>query len=171
MPAYYSDDGTSFAAPFVSGLAAMIMLKYPGLAPDQVRSIIERSATDIETPGYDIYSGWGRIDMARALNQDYNAPEKSNTYNWPNPFSPGMNLYTNIVFQLPAAADISISIYDAGGDLVWKKELATGQTAAGNNSTTWDGRNLSGKTVAAGTYFYVIKTPSGNGKNKIVVIH
>jgi subtilisin family serine protease len=63
LPEYNSESGTSFAAPFVSGLAAMIMLKYPDLTPDEVRTIIERSAVDVDAAGYDANTGWGRLDM------------------------------------------------------------------------------------------------------------
>lgn len=171
LPAYYSESGTSFAAPFVSGLSALLMLKYSGITPDEVRAILERSSTDIGATGYDMYTGWGRIDVLKALNRDFYAPQYTNTYNWPNPFSPGLDLYTNIVFKLASAAAVTLKIFDAAGDLVWEKELAAAQTAAGNNTVKWDGRNKAGKTAGNGTYFYTVKSAEGTGKNKIVVIH
>lgn len=41
-------DGTSMAAPVVSGLAAMILTYYPDLKPQQVRDIIMKSVTKID---------------------------------------------------------------------------------------------------------------------------
>lgn len=171
LPAYYSGDGTSFAAPHVSGLAALLKLKFPGMAPGEIRRVIERSAQDIGAAGYDQYTGWGRIDALRALNQDYNAETAVSTYNWPNPFSPGLDLFTTIVFQLASPVQVTISIYDAGGDLVHKIELAAAQVIAGTNSVAWDGRNMGQKVCANGTYFYTVKSGGTAGKNKIVIIH
>jgi hypothetical protein len=69
---YYA--GTSVAAPFVSGLAALIISeRLPGLPPDTVRQIIQSTADDRvglpseDTPGWDQYHGWGRINAKRAL--------------------------------------------------------------------------------------------------------
>jgi thermitase len=66
-------DGTSMATPYVSGLAALIRSLNPGIPPDQVRDIIQDTAIDLETPpgqggpGKDDYTGYGRINAARAL--------------------------------------------------------------------------------------------------------
>jgi subtilisin family serine protease len=59
--------GTSFAAPHVSGLAALIVSRIGPGHPEQVRSIIESSADDLGRPGMDPYYGRGRINVARAL--------------------------------------------------------------------------------------------------------
>jgi hypothetical protein len=65
--------GTSFATPMVAGLASLLLSVRPDLAPDQVRDLIRYSAADQvgrpaeDTPGFDVYHGWGRIDCGRAL--------------------------------------------------------------------------------------------------------
>ncbi|HZC28716.1 MAG TPA: S8 family serine peptidase, partial [Gaiellaceae bacterium] len=67
--------GTSFAAPQVTAAAALLLALKPALRPDQVASILERSANDVngsngcgECPvGRDQYSGWGRLDIAKAI--------------------------------------------------------------------------------------------------------
>jgi len=67
--------GTSFSAPQVSAAAALILGQDPALRPDQVAWLLERSATDVTTVsgcplcprGRDSYTGWGRLDVARAL--------------------------------------------------------------------------------------------------------
>jgi subtilisin family serine protease len=45
---YGNQDGTSMAAPVVSGLAALILSYYPELTASQVKSIIEKSVTKID---------------------------------------------------------------------------------------------------------------------------
>ncbi|MGQ9490229.1 MAG: S8 family peptidase [Anaerolineae bacterium] len=59
--------GTSMAAPHVSGLAALILSRNPGLTPAQVRSLIEATVDDLGPTGRDIYFGHGRINAERAL--------------------------------------------------------------------------------------------------------
>lgn len=60
-------DGTSMASPFVSALAAMVLERHPTAKPYQVRRVIEQTAVDIETPGFDRRTGYGRIDALKAV--------------------------------------------------------------------------------------------------------
>jgi subtilisin family serine protease len=59
--------GTSQAAPQVAGLAALLLAVNPTLTPDQITQFIASSAADVQTSGWDIFSGFGRIDVAAAL--------------------------------------------------------------------------------------------------------
>jgi subtilisin family serine protease len=67
--------GTSFAAPQVAAAAAVLLALKPTLQADQVVNILERSATDVNASDgckqcpllRDAHSGWGRLDVARAV--------------------------------------------------------------------------------------------------------
>ncbi|MFH2056977.1 MAG: S8 family serine peptidase, partial [bacterium] len=61
--------GTSFAAPFVSGLAALLLASDPALTPEQIKSIIAMTAVsiDADNPGLEGRRGCGLIDPVAAL--------------------------------------------------------------------------------------------------------
>ena len=67
--------GTSFAAPQVSAAAALVLAQNPTLRAEQVGTLLERSAVDLNAtngcpgcaPGRDSLSGWGKLDIAGAL--------------------------------------------------------------------------------------------------------
>ncbi len=59
--------GTSFAAPHVAGLAALLVAQLGHGHPALIRARILQSADDLGEPGTDPYYGKGRINIARAL--------------------------------------------------------------------------------------------------------
>ncbi len=63
---YGSWSGTSMAAPFVSGQAALIRSLRPSWNPWEISAVIARTARDIraQNPGFDSNLGEGRIDVA-----------------------------------------------------------------------------------------------------------
>ncbi|WP_280906877.1 type VII secretion-associated serine protease mycosin [Streptomyces sp. SAI-117] len=67
------DQGTSFAAPYVSGVAALIRAKHPEWSYEQVITQIEQTA-DRTKAGRDDFVGWGVIDPAAAVNDDTTTP-------------------------------------------------------------------------------------------------
>jgi subtilisin family serine protease len=60
-------DGTSYAAPHVTGAAALILDKNPNLTPTQVQSLLQSTATDLGASGFDNNFGYGRIDASAAV--------------------------------------------------------------------------------------------------------
>ncbi|MCX6566372.1 MAG: S8 family serine peptidase [Candidatus Aminicenantes bacterium] len=63
-------DGTSMAAPHVSGLAAILKSQKPWLSAAEIMEIIRFSADDVNgatSPGIDESIGYGRINMEKAL--------------------------------------------------------------------------------------------------------
>ncbi|MER6492423.1 type VII secretion-associated serine protease mycosin [Streptomyces griseorubiginosus] len=67
------DQGTSFAAPYVSGVAALIRAKHPKWSYKQVITQIEQTA-DRTKAGRDDFVGWGVVDPTAAVNDDTTTP-------------------------------------------------------------------------------------------------
>ena len=88
--------------------------------------------------------------------------------NYPNPFNPE----TWIPYQLATPADVSISIYTAGGQLVRKLELghqAVGIYESRSRAAYWDGKNTSGEPVASGVYFYTLTAGDFTATRKMLI--
>jgi thermitase len=72
---YRDPEGTSFAAPQVAAAAAVLFALAPTLTNSQVGTILEHTADDVNAATgcskcgllHDAFSGWGRLDIARAV--------------------------------------------------------------------------------------------------------
>lgn len=64
---YYEGWGTSAAAAFVSGAAALIEAARPGLTPAQVKRLLEDTARNAPDGGRDDSRGFGFVDPAAAI--------------------------------------------------------------------------------------------------------
>ncbi|MFG2887202.1 type VII secretion-associated serine protease mycosin [Streptomyces sp. NPDC048297] len=61
-----TDNGTSFSAPFVAGVAALLKEKHKDWTTAQIVTQIEQTA-ERSTNGHDNYVGWGVVDPVRAV--------------------------------------------------------------------------------------------------------
>ncbi len=59
--------GTSMAAPFVAGVAGLLLSQDRSRTPDDLYTILTRSADDLGLPGRDPQFGYGRLNAFRAL--------------------------------------------------------------------------------------------------------
>ncbi|MCD9030176.1 S8 family serine peptidase [Luteimonas sp. Y-2-2-4F] len=66
-PEYWQWSGTSFAAPQVSGAAALVWEAFPYFDNDLVRQTLLGTATDIGAAGVDEVFGYGLLDVGRAV--------------------------------------------------------------------------------------------------------
>ncbi|MCM2579838.1 type VII secretion-associated serine protease mycosin [Streptomyces meridianus] len=63
------DQGTSFAAPYAAGVAALLKAKNPKWTPDQIIWHMEQTADRVE-PGRTDNIGWGVVDPVAAMSDD-----------------------------------------------------------------------------------------------------
>ncbi|MFD3457131.1 type VII secretion-associated serine protease mycosin [Streptomyces sp. NPDC058691] len=110
------DQGTSFSAPYVSGVAALIRAKHPDWGYRQVITQIEQTA-DRGKPGRDDFVGWGVIDPVAAVNDDAEAPQAAPT---PDPVvNPGghekIEAATVILGESPQQRTERYAVYAVGG--------------------------------------------------------
>lgn len=64
---YAKWSGTSFSAPMVSAVAALVWSIRPGLRPEEVREVLKDSARDLGAPGEDDLFGAGCVDARAAV--------------------------------------------------------------------------------------------------------
>jgi len=84
--------------------------------------------------------------------------------NYPNPFNPT----TMIAFDLPAASDVSLEVYNTLGQQV--TTLHEGLLPAGSHEIEWDATDRDGSAVASGMYFYRLVSESASQTRKMVLL-
>ncbi len=64
---YWFMDGTSLSAPCVAGIGSLLLGQNPTLVDVDIEQIIERTADDRGISGFDDHYGWGRVNLANAV--------------------------------------------------------------------------------------------------------
>ena len=84
--------------------------------------------------------------------------------NYPNPFNPT----TTIAYSVPQTTSISLKVYTLLGEEV--ATLKEGEMGPGRHITMWDGRNVSGQTMASGIYFVRLQAGAFTAIRKLMVL-
>ncbi len=155
--------GTSFSAPHVAGLAALLLSAHSTASAAQVQNWIRGGADNIGAPAN--YQGAGRINVFKSLRLAQtgtlsNFQGESEAIAFPNPFRPSQ------------AGELSFSIpnFASGSSPTIKIYTVTGQLVNQVSGLTWDGRNSGGQMVASGTYIFLVTSGGGNTKGRFSVI-
>ena len=150
---YGAVSGTSFSAPATAGLLALEFSANPKLTPDQAESILESTAVDLGTSGWDEIYGWGRIDAAAAVAA---AASTTGAIDTLAPSTP-----TNLSANAPDSAHVNLS-WTASTDNVG----VTGYKIFKNGSqlTTVTGTTYADTAVSPSTsYAYVVQATDAAG--------
>ena len=84
--------------------------------------------------------------------------------NYPNPFNPS----TTLEFDLPAAADLRIVVYDLLGREVMR--LVDRRMEAGYHQLVWNGRDRAGRELPTGMYIVLMMTPEYRKSIKMLLL-
>ncbi len=85
--------------------------------------------------------------------------------NYPNPFNPE----TNIVYNLPNRATVSLTIFNTLGQKITTL-IDAQQLNAGEHVTRWDGRDDSGRVAPSGVYFYRLEAGDFSQTSKMLLL-
>lgn len=109
-----------------------------------------RPSAFLLTPSYDMLAAG--VERDPELDGEAAAPKVRRVQNYPNPFDPK----TSIAFSLGESGFTSLRVYDSMGRLV--STLVNGHLDEGAYRYSWDGRDNQGRPVAAGVYFYAVRS-------------
>lgn len=70
---YGGSSGTSFSSPVTAGVYALMMTANPALSPAELDDILFTTTVDINAPGWDVYTGHGRVNAAAAVQKAFSA--------------------------------------------------------------------------------------------------
>lgn len=77
---YGNHSGTSFSSPIVAGIVALMLDTNPNLTNNSIVDIINLSAIDINTLGFDDLTGYGRLDAVNAIRMSLEYPNISYSF-------------------------------------------------------------------------------------------
>jgi flagellar hook assembly protein FlgD len=85
-----------------------------------------------------------------------------------NPLRPAIGIATRLQLSSDAPVVVQFGIYDAQGRQVAR--LLNNVSVAGQKVVSWDGRNMNGDRVPAGTYFYRAIGANTRATGSIIVL-
>jgi hypothetical protein len=145
---YRRKDGTSFAAPFVSGVAALVysVLSESYQHPDVVERILEATVTDLGKSGWDDKFGWGLLNAHQAVYEAANPPH--------------LDFYAPLHYS--DGADHSAWMTLRIRDIETQELLYEGRIAQNSEGRPFDLPKLYG--IPTGDYDIIIKAPASLSK-------
>ncbi len=117
---FYIMNGTSYAAPLIAGLCALLLEAHPEWIPSDIMSALKYSARDLGDAGPDNDYGWGLPDAFLALNYKKTGIDKTLSMKnqdfilhqpYPNPFNQSLTISLTVYSE----SDVTIEIFDITG--------------------------------------------------------
>ena len=162
--------GTSFSAPIVAGVAALVLSVNPNLTANQVQDILKQSADDLGPAGWDSGYGWGRVNAARAVSlaSGGGAPDTTPpTVNFTSPAA-GAAVSGTVSVQVTAGDNVGVASVNLsmdgvliGGDssAPYTFSWNTTTVANGTHTLTATALDAAGNTANAALSVNVTNTP------------
>jgi len=119
----------------------------------------------LEVFGYNVQGSTASLGLSNALNLTADTAELT-AYN--NVFNPARGEKTTIKYATLNSGRIVIQLFTVTGTFV--KTLLDADMPAGKGSMDWDGRNITGNSVASGIYLLRIDGPGIHKTQKIAII-
>jgi hypothetical protein len=179
---YQEQQGTSQAAPHITGIAALMLQRDPALTPENVRSILQQTATPAGIGSPNNVYGRGRVNALAALqatpdplactiqlpNGDLVACDEAPAMPYalmayPNPAPAGVRFS----LTAPTRVDMDLAIYDLQGRRV--QTLVRGPVGPGAQFATWNGEDDRGRRMPDGVYFARLMAPNANRTLRLVL--
>jgi serine protease AprX len=160
---YASYNGTSYAAPMVAGVCALLLEIHPEWSPMEMRDTLRATASGSRDPN-NTY-GWGIPNAMLTPADSISAADSiSSATVFPNSFTD----VVSVRVSLNAPRPVTIRVHDCRGALV--KRLVEGRRVSRLLEIQWDGTNERGDRVASGVYFVTISSPGFTRTIKAVLI-
>lgn len=93
---------------------------------------------------------------------------ESNSYAYPNPFSPTIHDVVRIKFEVSQTSSVQLRIFDFRMNLI--KVLKSGQLNPGEYEVAWDGYDNDGRKAANNPYIYVLEIGDNQETGKILLV-
>lgn len=168
----YQGGGTSYAAPLVSGAAAVVWAAFPYFNNDQVRQAILGGAKDLGAAGVDTVFGWGLLDVTKAAMGpsnfawgDFSVSFSGNSV-WRNEIvgSGGLVKGGSGTLTLTEAGRFTGATLVNAGGLDVRKGLRSNLSIA-NGATVWASGGFGGNVANNGKFFSGASTPASIAGN------
>lgn len=165
---FYRGYGTSYAAPQVSGAAAVVWSAFPYFNNDQVRQTILGAAKDIGAAGVDPVFGWGLLDVTKAANGpsnfawgDFSVSLTGNSV-WRNPIVGSGGLVKNGTGTLTLAETAAYTgeTRVQGGGLDVRKGLTSSNLSISSGAKVWASGTFGGSVSNSGAFFNSASAPA-----------
>lgn len=168
----YQGGGTSFAAPQVTGAAAVVWAAFPYFNNDLVRQTLLGAAKDLGAPGVDPVFGWGLLDVSKAANGPSNfawgdvSVSFSGNSVWRNAIvgKGGLVKSGSGTLTLAQAGQYTGKTQVQAGGLDVRKGLKS-DVAIANGATVWGSGAFGGNVSNSGRFYSGANSPASIGGN------
>ncbi len=149
---YGAASGTSFSAPNVAAVLALMFSLKPSLTPSQAEAILESTVVDLGNSGRDDIYGHGRVDATAALAKAVDADDTADITSPTTPLNLVATAGTKTVSLTWSAASDNVGVtgYKISRDNI---QIATSSTTSYTDNSV----------ITGGTYNYTVKATDAAG--------